>query len=75
MIVDPNDDWVSYKLMKEGFWEKNITQLLKKYVKPGQTAMNIGGHIGYHAIMLSKLVGDKGKLIVFEPAPNNHKYL
>ena len=37
------------------------------YVKPGSTVLDIGGHIGTHTLNLSKIVGENGKVHVFEP--------
>ncbi|MDB4372199.1 FkbM family methyltransferase [Mariniblastus sp.] len=36
--------------------------------------MEVGGHIGYLSIVFSSLIGDNGKLYVFEPGENNLAY-
>lgn len=46
-----------------------ITDVLKKNVKKGDTVVDIGAHIGYFTIILSDLVGNDGKVIAFEPNP------
>lgn len=35
------------------------------FIKPGNTVLNIGSHIGLEAIVLGKIIGDKGKLYIF----------
>ena len=35
------------------------------------TIWDIGAHIGYHSLMFSKLIGEKGRVIAFEPNPYN----
>lgn len=37
------------------------------------TILDIGGHIGYHALCFSRLVGKDGKIFSFEPNPFNQK--
>jgi FkbM family methyltransferase len=48
-------------------WEEHICEQFKIYVKPGSTVIDVGGHIGVHTMSLSRLVGDQGKVHVFEP--------
>ena len=50
-------------------WEKKIVNIFKDYVKPGDLCIDAGAFIGLHALELSKLVGNSGKVIAFEPIP------
>lgn len=54
-----------------GSYEPFETELIKKEVKKGFAVLDIGANIGYYTIMLSKLVGKKGKVFAFEPDPGN----
>lgn len=47
----------------------------KRVVKPGMVAVDVGAHIGYYTRLLSKLVGENGKVIAFEPSPENFPVL
>lgn len=38
-------------------------------------ALDIGAHIGFYTVILSKLVGDNGQVISFEPDSSNYKLL
>lgn len=49
--------------------------LLKKHLKPGDVVLDIGANIGYYAELLSKLVGEKGRVHCFEPDALNFKHL
>jgi len=40
-------------------------------VKPGSVVLECGAHHGAHTILLSKWVGDQGKVIAVEPMPEN----
>jgi len=67
--------------MHKGYWyrgkkrEKPTMQLFENIVKRGETIIDIGGHIGYVSCFLSKLVGNAGKVYVFEPGNNNIPYI
>jgi len=42
---------------------QNPEQILKPYIKPGWTVLDVGPGMGYFTISLAKLVGDTGKVI------------
>jgi FkbM family methyltransferase len=44
--------------------------VMRRIVKAGDVAFDIGANIGLHAVLLSRLVGPNGKLYVFEPNPD-----
>lgn len=64
----------------KGYWyhgrnrEQWIMEMLGRLIQPGDTVVEVGGHIGYVALWLAKLVGP-GRVYVFEPGPNNLKYI
>ncbi len=49
--------------------------LLRKYIKKGDTVIDIGANIGYYAAMLSNCVGENGKVHCFEPDVSNFTHL
>jgi FkbM family methyltransferase len=65
----------------KGYWahgkrrEYHTMQFLRELIRPGETVLEAGAHIGYLSMYFGSLVGDQGKVIVFEPAPANLKYL
>ncbi len=66
--LDDVNDFIKDFILKQGFsWEEFIHDQFKKYVRPGSVVLDIGGHIGTHTLNLSRLVGEKGKVHVFEP--------
>ena len=50
-------------------------ELLKRFIKKGDTVLDIGANIGFYAEILSDLVGPAGKIYSFEPDPQNLKHL
>jgi FkbM family methyltransferase len=66
--VDDKWEFVKSDYIKKGLeWEHHIQELFRQYVKEGDTVIDMGGHIGTHTIVLSRCVGPKGKVHVFEP--------
>ncbi len=51
------------------------TALIKKTVVQGQNVLDVGAHIGYYSLIMSKLVGDSGKVYAFEPESKNFELL
>jgi FkbM family methyltransferase len=64
-----------------GYWykgkkrEHRVMQAITALAKPGDTVIDVGGHIGFVTLHLRGLVGTTGKVVVFEPGPNNLPYL
>lgn len=50
-------------------------KLLKKYVQKNDIVVDIGANIGYYAIILSNIVGEKGQVHCFEPDITNFDHL
>lgn len=56
-----------------GFYELDITKILKKYCKPGMVVCDIGAHHGYFSMIMAKLVGETGHCYAFEANSHNYK--
>ncbi len=68
-------DWHHHRSFIYGDWEAEVVRALEQVVLPGMLAMDIGAHIGFFTLFLSKLVGPEGRVIAFEPLPENFKIL
>jgi len=73
--VMPDDRGISRELLVFRVHEPLLTRLLSMEIKRDMVCIDIGANIGYYALLESKLVGEDGKVIVFEPSPANFKYL
>lgn len=58
----------------KGF-EHRTVKLMKEVVKEGMVVIDIGANIGMYTLLLSKLVGAKGKVYAFEPDSKTFKIL
>ena len=50
-------------------------EFCKREIKKGDTVIDAGANIGYFTLFFSKLVGEEGKVIAFEPDPINFDIL
>lgn len=50
-----------------GGWEKSTITFLKQNLKYGDSIIEVGANIGAHSLLISKLIGEKGRLIAIEP--------
>jgi FkbM family methyltransferase len=75
IMVFPRDPGISRELALYKVHEPLATKLLKETLKPGMNAVDIGGNIGYYAMMEARLVGPEGKVIAIEPMPDNFEQL
>lgn len=55
--------------------EPEVWQSITSEVKEGDVIIDIGAHVGVYTISLAKRVRLDGKVIAFEPDPENFKYL
>lgn len=50
-------------------------ELLKKIIVDGAKVIDIGANIGHYTILFSRLVGDNGRVLAFEPIPKTFDIL
>jgi FkbM family methyltransferase len=62
-----------------GYWlgsfETDKMRLLQKTIQPNAVVFDIGAHVGYYTLLASQSVGEHGRVIAFEPVPQNISYL
>lgn len=52
-----------------GHYEANELHLMKQFLRPGQTVLDVGANVGYLTRFFARLVGPAGKVYAFEPNP------
>ena len=56
-------------------YEGASQDFLKKRLKKGMVVYDIGAHVGQYALFFSKQVGEEGRVVSFEPLPQNFEEL
>ena len=64
---------VSCFLYRYGFFEPDLTGVVIKHLKSGDTFFDIGTHFGYYSMLASKIVGSQGEVHGFEPTIGTYK--
>jgi FkbM family methyltransferase len=67
--------WQGGTGMVLGTYEPEVAALLRREITPGTLCIDIGAHIGYNALLMARLTGRNGKVIAFEPVPENFQML
>lgn len=49
--------------------------LIRRLVRPGMIVVDVGANIGIYTRLFAQLVGAKGRVFAFEPAPANYSHL
>jgi hypothetical protein len=68
ITLDRADASVSAIIADRGEYEPHVAAALREYCKPGMTVVDVGANIGYHTMLLSRLVGHEGRVMAFEPS-------
>ena len=58
-----------------GTYEPEQSGLFRTHIRPGDQILDIGAAAGYYTLLSARLVGDSGRVVSFEPDPNNLKFL
>jgi FkbM family methyltransferase len=62
-------DLIGWKIFFYGEYEAGTNRVIQKYVKKGDVVIEAGSNIGSETVILSKLVGETGRVYGFEPNP------
>jgi FkbM family methyltransferase len=68
-------DAIKWYIHYFGEFEPQISLAWKRILKPGNTVVDIGGNVGYHALLAAQCVGPEGRVFTFEPASKNFRDL
>ncbi len=68
-------DWVQENIFFLGEYEGAELQFVEKSLREGDVFIDIGANIGLYTLHASSWVGTGGKVIAFEPLPQNYQSL
>lgn len=58
-----------------GRYERHVQAVLCERIRPGDVACDVGANVGYFTLLMSRLCGETGKVLAFEPHAPNLVYL
>ena len=71
LLLDPEDDISRTILVSLGSkWEPEVWAAISSGLSEGSVMFDVGAHVGYDTLKASVKVGDKGRVVAFEPNPN-----
>ena len=61
------DRWLALRLHRAGLMGVADRKLLAALIRPGMTVVDIGANQGLYTLLFSRLAGERGKVLAFEP--------
>lgn len=61
------DRWLALRLHRTGLMGVADRKLLEAQIKPGMNVVDIGANQGLYTLLFSRLVGENGRVLAFEP--------
>jgi len=71
LTLPRHDLFITPALAAGGIWEWRETRYVAATLRPGQTFVDVGAHVGYYSVLATIVVGAEGRVIAFEPEPRN----
>ena len=69
-----NDVMSRHIRLHEGF-EQGEQKFLLGFLQPGMVVLDIGAHHGFYTLLASPRVGNRGRVVAFEPSPREREHL
>jgi FkbM family methyltransferase len=58
----------TYVLLEQETWFEKELGFVRRWLKPGMTAIDIGANLGAYSLALARAVGPQGRVFAYEPA-------
>jgi FkbM family methyltransferase len=69
------DRFMLPSVASSGAWEREEAEIIRQWLGPGATAVNVGANVGYTTMVMANAVGPDGLVLAFEPEPFNFSLL
>jgi FkbM family methyltransferase len=56
-------------------YENSAVGFFRRWIRPGDVALDVGAHVGLFTLLAASLVGEGGRVHAFEPVPDNFERL
>jgi FkbM family methyltransferase len=70
MLVDGADTGIVPHLIRDGWFDRNLTTVIGNLLKPGATFVDVGANFGTYTIFAAEKVGPRGSVFAIEPSPD-----
>jgi FkbM family methyltransferase len=70
LFIDLSDHVIGLNILR-GRYEQDEIRFVRRVLKPGDSAIDVGGHIGFFTMQMAALVGPEGRVYAFEPLDTN----
>ena len=74
LFIDLSDHVIGLNILR-GRYEEDEIRFVRSLLKPGDTAIDVGGHIGFFTMHMAAAVGPAGRVYAFEPFDANAEML
>ncbi len=69
LLVPADDISLMPELVANGTYDAPFTAFVQRNIKPGDTVIDVGAHVGLFTLLLAYSVWDTGRVIAYEPCP------
>jgi FkbM family methyltransferase len=70
LFIDLSDHVIGLNIVR-GRYEQEEVAFVRRLLKPGDTAIDVGAHIGFYTMQMAATVGPAGRVYAFEPLECN----
>ncbi|WP_145074868.1 FkbM family methyltransferase [Poriferisphaera corsica] len=74
LYVHPHD-FNGQRILRLKSYEPHVTQILTQSLAPGHVVLDIGANLGYFTLLAHALTQPAGRVIAFEPNPQNQQLI
>jgi FkbM family methyltransferase len=69
-LLIPSDDLsLMPELVAYGTYDRPFTAYVQRCIKPGDTVIDVGAHVGLFTLLLAYQVWESGRVVAYEPSP------
>lgn len=69
------DDLIGFGIQSSKVHEPHVGAVIRRTLSAGDTFLDLGANIGYFSMLASPLVGKAGRVLAFEPNPQNQQLI
>lgn len=70
MLLDASE-WIQLEILVKGATEPATMALIRRLVSEGDNVIDVGAHVGHHALIAARASGRTGRVYAIDPQPYN----